>query len=212
MKTCGRILAILVFLAISGLPLAASSSADEGVYVSASGLYVIPMDSDVNSELMEDLDVEAITVDGFGGLGAVGYEFRPGIRTELEIGYRSFDTERLRVNDKNLDYKGDLSTWSVMANAYYAGKFWRLRPYVGAGIGVARHKCNLSSFLGTSLDEEFDDTALAYQFMGGLGVELTERLETRIGYRFFGTTAAEFAGDDMSYRTNNVEFGLLFKF
>ena len=101
---------VLVFATILTVALCASGTraddgkATNGVYVSLSGAFVLPLDSDVTYMPHEDLQIDGkmILEKGFGGMAALGYEFESGWRTELEIGYRSIDAKELN----SIDVKG----------------------------------------------------------------------------------------------------------
>ncbi len=217
-------------LCVSGTR-ADAENGTSGVYVSLSGAFVIPNDSNivVNYEGSELKDYGEVSFEnGFGGMGAVGYEFGSGIRAEMEVGYRIIKYEEIRssalhfLGVNEVEYKGDADTLSFMANAYYVLRGKTLRPYVGGGIGIAKHSAKdkeiggytiseLETVLG-DLDEEADDTVFAYQAMAGLGIGVMENLEARLGYRFFASATPDFDGTEASYHTHNIEVGLLYRF
>ena len=119
-----------------------------------------------------------------------------------------------------------------MANGIYTFDAGRLRPYVGVGFGIARHDVTFEAqsievtYTQTSGGEEQsdtytfeierrsrDDTVLAMQAMFGVSFPMSERLEARLGYRYFRTRdTGDSDGNGLSYSTRNVEAGLLFRF
>ena len=136
---------------------------DEGFYASLAGMYIRPLDLEASDStgpvtIRNDLNLKS----GRGGAVALGYEFGTGLRSEVEIGYRSMDIEDLDnyTCDRNVfclygnqetrmaelisfagthPISGKMSTFSMMLNAYYAHEIQSLRPYLGVGIGFAMH-------------------------------------------------------------------------
>ena len=146
-KTWFLAIILAAALCVSGTR-ADAENGTSGVYVSLSGAFVMPNDSNitVNYEGSELKDYGEVSFEnGFGGMGALGYEFGSGIRAEMEVGYRILKFEEVRssifhfLGENDVEYKGDLNTLSFMANAYYVFRGKTLRPYVGGGIGFARH-------------------------------------------------------------------------
>ena len=251
MTHLGRWASSLIVIAAFA-PIAASAQTDtslNGSYISLSGLYVSPVDSDVSADLGDGTSFESdLKMDGgFGILVALGYGPEVGLRGEVEFGFRkteidkldgasvkldgfsfSFDdVEKLENVDKfDLSASGDVSTLSLMLNGLYAFEVSRLRPYLGVGIGLARHDATLEtrteydvtgidgtrySDEGSSRDSD-DDIVLAYQAMAGIAYPVSETMEARIGYRYFATADADFDGVEASYGTHNIEAGILVRF
>ena len=163
-----------------------------------------PTDSDVSVDLgggvslRGDLKMDA----GFGILVALGQGPEVGLRGEVEFGFRKTD-----IAEKHLG--GDVSTLSLMLNGIYAFEISRLRPYLGVGIGLARHDATLEAMSSRDSD---DDIVLAYQAMAGIAYPVSETMEARLGYRYFATADADFDGIEASYGTHNLEAGILVRF
>ena len=207
-------------LALALAPTAATAEWSDSLYLSLGGLYLLPTESDyaVESEdggetytSKETLELES----GMGFLIAVGAGDDVGLRGELELGYRKLDWDKFKSDGSDAD--GDYTTLSFMANGIYAFEASdRMRPYVGVGLGLARHSA-------TNEDEEdgplfdVDDTVFAYQGMVGLGFPLSEKTEARVGYRYFATADADYGIDvnqikGASYGTHSIEAGIRFRF
>lgn len=121
------------------------------------------------------------------------------------------------LNGATLDIGGDVTSLAGMANVYYDAPLgWAIRPYVGAGVGVARIDAELSLGALRLVDET--DTVLAWQVMAGLSYPATERVSLSVGYRYFATQDAELSETvggrtfDSEYRSHNVELGVRFSF
>ena len=224
--------ALATLLAVALMPAAAMAQfGPRSFYASVSGLYVIPTDSDV-SETIEGITVSSsLKMDGgIGLLVAIGYGADVGLRGEVELGYRKagldkFDGLTVRAEgeslslDGELSVDGDVNTMSLMANGIVAFEAWKLRPYIGVGIGLARHDGTFDEQTFTIGDTKYttskssdDDIVIAYQGMAGVSYPMSEAAEVRLGYRYFATGDADFDGLKASYGTHNIEAGILFRF
>ena len=230
--------ALSALLAVLLMPTATAASPTQGtgIYASVSGLYVMPKDSSVKfSDGDFRLSGDVAMEHGFGLLAAVGYETRfrkdTELRGEIELGFRTFDFDKakdFRLNVPSLQLEvpiddvaqsGEQSTWSLMANGSVSLGRGRLRPYIGAGAGLARHDVEIPSetfeFDGTRYETpkiSENDIVLAYQAMSGIDFAVMENMDLRLGYRYFATADADFDGVDVSYGTHNLEGGVLFRF
>ena len=228
-----RHLALATALASSLVANAATAQDSAGgTYMSISGLYVVPTDSDWSySEGGDTLSTDIEWDAGFGLLFAYGFGTEDGLRGELEVGYRTADVDKLKgisvasggMEDSDEDFElgldGDMTTLSLMGNGIYSFGEGQLRPYIGAGIGLARHDATIDEQTVTFDGEEGvigeiseDDVVFAYQVMGGVGYVMSETTEVRLGYRYFATGDADFEGDEVSYASHNFEAGILIRF
>jgi len=178
----------LVFITTS------AHAADKGMYVSGNvGLVLVP---DLDQEIIS-IPVSEVSLDlGFGVGGALGYDFG-AFRAEGEIAYRLNDTD-----DGNVigfgpgPVDGDISALSFMANGYYDIPVANspLVPYVGVGVGVASIDADITAPLLSSLALVDDSaTVFAYQFMAGLGYNISPTITLTADYRYFTTTDPEFS-------------------
>ncbi len=227
-----RRLACAAVLAAALAPAAAQAQdAANRFYVSIGGMYAIPAESDVTEKAATVSASAALEAkSSFGFSVAVGYGAAKGLRGEIELGYRKFDFDKYKdisvtvggtryAISGSFPVKGSMSTLSLMANGIYAFDLWRLRPYVGAGIGMARHT-------GTYAQQSFEinDTTytvpkvsddvivVAYQALAGIAYPLSDSAEARLGYRYFATGEADFGDTQASYATHNFEAGVTFRF
>lgn len=144
-------------------------------------------------------------------MGAVGYGFSNGLRVEAEVGYRmnGLDTVSLDSVDVSLGgssvsipiglsvpLQGDTDVLSFMANvAYDFDTGGALRPYIGAGAGVALLFTDAALTVPILGDISLiDDTAVAfaYQAMAGVDYAIDESWSVGLEYRFFGTVSPEY--------------------
>ena len=201
-----RRLALLVVLASLLAPVSATASSSASRYhVSINGLYLFETESDMSFTVNTGTpDRELKLEPGFGLLFAVGFGADVGIRNELEFGYRMSDWDRLDDVES--------ITSSLMANGSYTFEAGRLRPYVGAGVGIAIYAVEDDQQEFSSSDEDLDDLTLAFQVMAGVGIPMSEKVEARVGYRLFVTEDADFGDIEMSNIAHSLEAGVLFRF
>ncbi len=153
--------------------------------------------------------------------GAIGY--RPPLsnslfddmRFELETQYRdaNFDVADTGAGAISLD--GDLTGYSLMANAYYdvltGGS---VTPYFGGGVGITSWE-----FTSPQLNVNKNNVVLSYQAMTGLYYSPASIPQTDwgIGYRYFSTVSPEFensTGQKLKhdYDSHNLELLARFRF
>ena len=217
------VIALLASLSVAGTALA-----KEGFYASLAGAYALPSDS----ELSEAAGWTTLELkNGFAFQGAVGYGWPGGLRIEAELGWRRFETDRfsglvipdlyppdsISIDDVSLD--GSLNSLSLMANGVLSFAVDVVQPYLGVGLGVARHSLTWDettiSIAGVQLPFEGlsdDDVVLAFQAMLGVGYPISDHAEIHVGYRYFGTRDFHIDDVESTYGTHSVEAGVLFRF
>ena len=86
---------------------------------------------------------------------------------------------------------GDHRTRAFMTNVYVSYPLAAFRPYLGVGVGVAKHELSLTAIgnkpVWYGIPLTLNDTVVARQIMLGVGYRLSERLEAHLGYRRFTT-------------------------
>ena len=157
---------------------------------------------------------------GFTYFGAIGYDFN-NFRIEGEIGHQTINIDKFEgsgnvtVNGTVVDTggtlnvtipaKGDYSLLSFFANAYYdipVGS--TIKPYVTAGIGIAKVKANditVSSVTANNASNTgktvvfqtapspstTDESVLAYQIGVGVAIPVSKNIDIDARYRYTGT-------------------------
>jgi len=112
----------------------------------------------------------------------------------------------------------DVSALSFLVNVYYdfhiANSY--LVPYVGLGSGFSVINADITAPNVSSL-ALIDDSAavLAYQFMAGLGYNVSPTTTLTLDYRYFGSTSPEFScgpalicADDVETDYSNHSFNV----
>ena len=104
-------------------------------------------------------------------------------------------------------------TLSVMANAYHRFTDDVFVSYVGAGVGMARHRVEGKSRtlkigdVSGHLTFEGRETVAAWQATAKVARSLAETVELRLGYRFFRTRSGQFGVDALGFRTHDLKVG-----
>ncbi len=168
---------------------------------------------------------------GFNTRGAFGSKINGWpFRVEGEIGYRNTkikalpykswirdgkSTNKALVDAVNNVYQasGNMTSLSIMTNAYYdLHDSEKIIQYIGGGIGFAHVSVNDES------DTAISDN-IAYQFIGGVGYNISDITTFTVDYRYFSTTTLELEelwGYDFMSKINveihSVEIGLRFHF
>ena len=206
----------MVALAVAGpgTALGDDHRGDRQLYQSFSALGVVTADTELKgtdafSEFSGDIGWNM----GFGGLAALGYGSDTGFRGDIEIGYRTAELERVfgataanlgRVAAVDLP-SAKLATLSYMLSGTYVFDGDVVNPYLGGGVGLAKHELD-------SDDGTIDDLTFAWQATAGIMVPLFEGMDFRLGYRWLATGDIESETGKSSYRSHSFETGVVLRF
>lgn len=193
--------------------MAAPASAEVPYYLSVAAGITHTSDADWNDGTDSgDFDIDRTA----NFAGAVGAVFWPNIRTELEVSYRNADLNEITVDGVgSAELDGEVKTWAFLLNGYYDFTLpnTRFKPYLSAGIGAARHKADVDAVAGLGTPgADASDTVFAYQAGAGASYELGNNVALFGGYRYLGTSDADFDGIETDYDANEVRLGLRFSF
>jgi len=164
-------------------------------------------------------------IDGSIVFGAgVGYRFTSRLRGDVTFAYRPLYTLDDTLNEFGLDvsYRADITSMTLMANAYYDFTAGGVRPYIGAGIGWAQNKTEALiqdfrlGFHNTFSGATKDNTAFA--LMAGVGIPYSSGT-LDIGLRYMdmgkfetGTSAAFGITGGQTGKLSAYELTLGFRF
>jgi opacity protein-like surface antigen len=195
-----KVLACFLTFLVTGFWVSASFA---DTYISGNLGAVIVEDSDFDDG---PLSGEFTFDSGYGLLGALGSSNQKNGRVEIELGYRENDFDEIKIDGLGkADLDGDLSSLSLMANAYYDYSTDGGFPlFIGVGIGAASIEADPDI---DDVDSE-DDTVFAYQFIFGGSFSTSKAFSVDLQYRYFATDDPEFDGVDAEYATHNVMIGL----
>lgn len=194
-------------LAVMGAGGVQAAQAQESNYISIFGGLNSLDDTSISSptgSIGSDFD------DGFGVGVAIGrwLDARQHWRAEVELSYRENDIDRLGAGRG----RGEVNSLAYMVNGYYdfrPGE--QVQPYVGAGVGIADIDAENIGVGGSRLDD--NDSVFAYQFIGGVGYQLTNTVDLFGELRYLASDDPEFdGGRELEYESANVLAGLRYRF
>ncbi len=152
----------------------------------------------VSSELHTDAGVALI--------GALGFRFDNGVRTELEFNYHRnrIDT----IDGTHSQTSPHEAAAAAMVNLLYDLPYHpfspRIAPYVGLGVGAAHFDYEDVNPLGTT-SMSSSDVGAAFQGIVGVAYNLTNRIALTGDYRYFRTSQGRFQTDDGRHVSANFE-------
>ena len=206
----------------------ASASAEEselGWYGSFTALYDMPSDSGAHFDHPRGpLAGDVLLSDELAFAFAIGVRTRFGLWGEVELASRSSDiTGASGVHSGGIPLPADVSlggslkTWTVMANVRKSFGEGSFRPYVGAGVGFARHDGEATlaavSPLGSIAGSDSgDDTVVAFQAMAGIEGDISENLVVFAGFRYLASQDMEIETLTADYTTNSIDVGVRMQF
>ncbi|MDH3257799.1 MAG: porin family protein [Nitrospinota bacterium] len=197
----GLVIGVLVLLFAAQ---AWAQSRPQNMYLSGNIGFGIRPDSDINISTLPFENDPAFVING-----AVGVELNPMIRAEGEIGFHLNSADQ---GGTPVDWT--FSTISFMGNGYFdIPTNSPVRPYVGAGLGLALVQLEGDAF-GVTADDS--DLVGAFQLMAGLGFDISPRATLTFGYRYFVTTdptfSSGFGSFETEYTSHDFLFGARFRF
>lgn len=222
-----------VLLASSALALlaGASTAQADGLYISVFGGANWAEDSDSSlftTDGVTDSTVFNVNTDADAGFivgGAVGTgldKWLNGLSVEVEASYRrndvagnwnvlDFDTGVLdRTTTGAID--ANLSTFAVMANVWYEHDFgWKIRPYIGGGVGWGRTKFDGALLTSALTDSEttwdLTNDGFAWQLGFGFNYQAAPGVDLGLGYRYFNGPDIDLPYNIDLFWSNDVNFG-----
>ncbi len=197
---------LMLFSCIFVLLLSSNVFAIEGLYISGNIGPSILEDSEIQEKEAGTTRLADFEFDtGITGGVAIGYDFGDS-RIEAAVDYKYHELGKIKdytvTGSGNLgDFRtrGDVTTLSFLANAYYDVT---LEPpvtlYIGGGIGFATVEIDDIEVQGYPLiDESEDDTVFAYQVGVGIGYDVNEKVTLELAYRFSATADLDFDGTEV---------------
>ena len=149
----------------------------------------------------------------------VGYRVAPNIRTELALAYRGgFELDEPDSGVPPTTFKSEIRSWNAMLNGYYdfeLGGPWK--PYVTAGIGVARNEVktinatNPAAATQPALFSNFQlvgetETSFAWQIGFGVGYAVKPGMTLEFGYRYVDLGDLKIPAQTVIFNPGPVEY------
>lgn len=128
---------------------------------------------------------------GWAIVGAIGDANWQMFRTELEVGYRTYDADQIHesINNFTINMDGSVDLWNVGVNGYYDFEMdSRITPYIGLGAGVAFFEADMHRAGNATLNKwDGDDWGFYYQGIVGASMDVGPQQALFVEYRYFGT-------------------------
>lgn len=202
--------------ALSFIPPAQAETMTDDIYLSVDAGMIAVRDAEYDyndgvDHITGDVDLD----NGYQLSIAVGKRFTDYLRSEIELGYSRSDLDIIAADGLgSYEVTGEIKTVTGLVNGYVdlmPGE--NINPFVTAGIGVARHTGEITSIAGIGLDGvDANATVFAYQLGIGATVNVKKNTNMQIGYRYQGTSDADFDGMDTKYGAHALRAGLRFDF
>jgi opacity protein-like surface antigen len=163
------------------------------VYTSPNGTYTRSL---TNIEDYTNVSLDEAFIIG----GGFGYKFNQWFRSDVTIDYSTPANFSGRLvctgpvcGSNYLDAKAQISTWTILANAYFDLGTWAgLTPYIGGGIGTANVRvkdyqhnnppANPAGFRAIGSDNT--DWNFAWALTAGASYDMTSNLLLDVNYRY----------------------------
>ena len=189
------------------------------------GVYVTPkFVLNMQSTEIEALGASTGTLDDTtaGGALAVGYDFSQKfnvpVRAELEFG--AFGALSEEESYDIVSAKAEVGIKTLLANVYWdIADYNGFTPYVGAGLGMAWVKTELSASVAGLGSASIDDTKTVFAGQLGFGCsyDFNDRIALDLGYRclIVGDGEVEYAGLSFDSKDNiahQIMLGVRFSF
>lgn len=211
--------AIAAFALACAPSFASAQDWSDGVYLKllGGGSFLLGDTASLNDGNRSDVDFSA----GYAAGAALGYELTPNISLELEYMYRTGDVDSF--SSAGFGSGGDFASVIISANALYQFDGWqapvggRLRPFVGAGIGVTQ-EIDFDVQGGTAAGEYSDSGGLAFQLRAGANWEIDANWILSAEARYFDAGEPSLKADrggrklDASYNGLEALVGLAYRF
>ena len=121
-----------------------------------------------------------------------GYKINDKLRSEVTYSYTDLKYKRTIAYKKNPtmipEYKQKVNIQTGMINLFYdVVTYQKLTPYIGFGLGYANINPKEASVIskgGNTYYQSNKSENLTYALMGGLSINITDKINFDIGYKF----------------------------
>jgi len=120
---------------------------------------------------------------------ALGWRFDERWSAELELNYRTNDIDEVDQGGGSTIEEGDYASLAITANGYYTFRPGeRLRPYIGAGLGLMQE---IDADFGPDEIEAEQGNLFVFQLMAGASYQISDPLSVSLEARYLGTAGPE---------------------
>ena len=229
MKRC--LVAIVTLVTLLLPVICVATPASPGAYVSGFAGIHVPSGTDVpsidfltNRSFSDRVEFDpGINIGGTGG-----YDFGI-VRLEGELSYKNAEIKSITnqaTGERFRNEDGNLGVLAMMFNGFIdLHNDSPVTPYLGGGIGFAAMHLSDTFGIRTSggaaqsllLYGTGDDTVFAYQVGTGLDIAMNRHFSLDVGYRYFGSSRADFSSDQaisasLRYESHAGALGFRYRF
>lgn len=185
--------ASVLALTLQALP-ASAAGMWQGLYFEGRVGIPVPLDQEVFVSAVGNGDYDP---DGGIAFGiSVGRYLRSNVRAEIELSYIHAADGDLTFagGGAALPFTGDATVIAVLFNVFYEFDVdWRMRPFVGVGVGLAHFDLDGFGAVGSAVLVNDSDTTFAAAFHAGVDVPIREGYTGTVRYTLGYTSEADFA-------------------
>ena len=221
MKKSSRYVAAFLFLALFLLaPTIDATAQQKQFYAGVFGGYVVPDDLDVHfpnpifSFSFGDLDLDNSWMLG-AKLGWIPTWTRRFLALEIEYNHLfDQDYSPQYVVGGLVREEGKIKLDNFLLDALVRYPKGRFHPYIGVGIGVSLFNISgteSTPLLGSGGSYDENDTAFAWQLLGGIDIDITKNISGELSYRYF-STEPRFRHAEVDYISSLFTIGINFHF
>lgn len=173
-----------------------------GPYLGLSAGYNWTRDTNVNAgTALNGMDFS----EGYTGILEGGYRFDNGLRPALEVGYSTDVVDNITGGPAGRFGSGGnmnaLTIMGVVNYDFHTGT--ALRPYVGAGVGLARlHLERVGALSAPGVLYDDWDSAFAWQVGAGFSYAVAPDMDVTVGYRYLDTDKGTFKAAGQRAKTD----------
>ncbi|MCF8495340.1 MAG: outer membrane beta-barrel protein [Alphaproteobacteria bacterium] len=153
-------------------------------------------------------NLSADNATSFGG--ALGIRLSSQTRFEAEISYRSGPFSHIDINGGvSRGVGGELKSTMGLLNVFYDFDVpWALQPFVGVGIGLARHEGQINGTGGLAANARDETLSLLWQAGGGLKYRINPDMAFTGGYRYLDSPDPRIGAYEIDYNSHEFRVGL----
>ncbi|MGE0563621.1 MAG: outer membrane protein [Pseudolabrys sp.] len=140
---------------------------------------------------------------GLHGAFDIGVEFTPNWRAELELTWTRGKDGSAVFGATTFPHTGSTNVYTIGVNGFYVFNFNpTIRPYVGAGVGIARYSVNNLGAVGGTFVIDDSDTAVTGALHLGVDFMVTPSVAITGRYTFAYTGSLSFASNPTGSTTS----------
>ncbi|MBX2833929.1 MAG: outer membrane beta-barrel protein [Micavibrio sp.] len=142
--------------------------------------------------------------------GALGLRLNRNLRAEAELSYRNAEIQSMNINGfGNFDAGGEFNSTFAFLNLYYDVDVpWKIKPFVGGGVGYGWHDGEISDVSGIATSDSGSAANFAYNIGGGLKYRPRPDMAFTGSYRYVDSFDLDFGTYEQDYNSHEFRIGV----